>query len=332
MQKDGSQSMKYIEPLWKFPVAIKWIFLRTFFLYGFRLLDRVCQKPHKKNLHKNLLFADHGEFPKRFISLILIFFSSAYATEYEPWFTPPFEFQGRASYLYQRIDKVDSPLGNFQAPSTISTLHLSLGMTPWPSWNVETQLLLARSRTISFSYEAALITLRYAWLDAINGDFLSLVPGLTLAFPGGRYLHSFDFFYHGHVNSELHITLGKEWSYNDEWIFRFWTLGGLGLANRGSPWLHGLAKLSCHLRPSLSLGLFSEALHGLGSQDLIPGLPFKGYASINHLTIDLGGFVDYEIRYVGTLSLLGWYNIYARNSIVHYWGAGLSLLFPFSIL
>ena len=57
----------FIEPLSKFPVAIKWIFLRTFFLYGFRLLDRVCQKPHKKNLHKNLLFADHGEFRKRFI-------------------------------------------------------------------------------------------------------------------------------------------------------------------------------------------------------------------------------------------------------------------------
>ena len=89
-------ALAYIRPLSKFPAAIKWIFLRTFFLYGFRLLDRVCQKPHKKNLHKNLLFADYGEFRKRSIQYpsssdkagtrVLIIFSEVTLVlgEYEP--------------------------------------------------------------------------------------------------------------------------------------------------------------------------------------------------------------------------------------------------------
>jgi hypothetical protein len=270
-------------------------------------------------------------FPNmKFISLLLLF-SSGYASEYAPWFPPPWEFQGRVSYLYEQVEKVRSPQGSFRAPSNNSSIQLSLDVTCWPYWNVEGEVFLTRTSDIDFAYEAALFTLRYAWLDDISGDCISLITGATLSFPVDRFLHEFSFDYHGNANAEFHATVGKEWARCEDWLLRLWGLGGLGIANRGSPWVHGLGVVECKPFSCLAGGLFSEAVYGLGHQAIIPDVPFEGYASINHQAVDVGGYVTYDIRYLGTLTLLGWYNVHARNFIERYWGGGISLLVPFSV-
>src|ERR1700733_6783214 len=146
--------------------------------------------------------------------LLLLLFSQGFSTEYAPWFPTLFEFQGRASYLYEKVDKVDSPKGNFYAPSNNSSLQCSLDVTPWPYWSAEAEVYLTHTSDIAFAYEAALFTLPYAWLDDLY-DWAALVPGVTLSFPGERFLHQFSFAYHGNVNVEAHATLGKEWSYGE---------------------------------------------------------------------------------------------------------------------
>jgi len=267
---------------------------------------------------------------KRFLILLLLA-SPLYATEYNPWFSPLWEFQGRFSYFYDKEKTVQSPKGNFRAPSNDYTLRGSLGITPWPYWNAEVELFFTHTSDIPFSYEAAYGTIRYQWLDDIRGDPFALVTGLTLSFPGNRYLHDFSFTYHGEVNGELHVTIGKEWACRDDWWMRAWALGGWGIANQGSGWLHGIAALE--FQPGcFQWSLFSEAIYGLGSNDIIPNQnPFVGFALIDHRTVNVGAIVGYDIGCLGTLSLLGWYNAYARNFVQHSWGLGATFLVPFSL-
>ena len=255
----------------------------------------------------------------------LALFVQATATEYNPWFTPPFAFQGGVSTFYTHQERIESPLGDFRAPNNISSIHFDLGLTPWPYWNAEIELFLTDSHLIPFSYEAALFTLRYAWVDTLSTTFIS---GVTLSFPGKRYLYDYSFLYHGLINTEFFMTVGKGFLNTN---LNIWTLAGFGVAERGSPWIHGLGSLEYQVFPSLQWGLFSEAFFGLGSNNIIPYAPFQGYASIDHRSVDIGSYLDYEIHYVGTLSLLGWYTLYAHNWPIQNWGVSLSLSILFSI-
>lgn len=261
---------------------------------------------------------------KSFFFFILLF-PSLFATEYAPWFSPPWEFQARCSSFYQRESRVQTPKGSFHRRSNDSFTQFSLGITPWPYWNAEVELLLSRTDTIPFSYEAALATIRYQWLDDIVGDPCALASGITLAFPGNRYLHNFTFPYHGDINAEFHTTLGKEWR-----CWQAWVLGGFGIANRGNGWLHGILDVEFQ-QNCWTCGAFTEALFGLGPNDIIPSEPFPGYASIDHRNVDIGGFVRYQLGCLGTISILGWYNAYAHNFIENYWGIGATLHIPFGL-
>ena len=269
----------------------------------------------------------------KFINWLLLFTPAcACATEYEPWFTPPFEFQGRMGYRYEHSNSVQSPLGSFTKPTRDSSVHLALAVTPWPNWHVEAELFLTHTSDIDFAYEAAWLTVRYAWLDDIAGDCLSFVTGATFSFPPESFLHEFSFPYHGHANAEFHATCGKEWSHGPEWHARLWGLAGYGVAEKGSPWIHGIGVAEYHLAPCALLGVFTEALYGFGNTDIVPYVPFTGYASIGHQSIDLGGYLDYEIRCWGTLKVVGWYRVYAHNYTENNWGTSLTFLVPFSVI
>jgi hypothetical protein len=270
----------------------------------------------------------------RCISFILYLISAASlsAADYKPWFPPPFEFHGKIECLYENAQKVESSQGGFREDLDFASLRGGLNVTIWPRWNVEAELYLTHAEKIGFQYEASLLSLRYAWLDDIESDFCTLVTGVTCSFPGTPFLHNFSFPYHGYVNIEFHTTLGKEWTVHHDWLYRGFILGGFGIANRGSPWAHGL--LSFEVKPCVCFwgGIFAEGIFGLGDHDIVPNLPFNGYASIGHQSIDIGAHLDYDCCYLGILIFKGWYNIYARNYIENYWGVSLSLLIPFSIL
>jgi len=263
---------------------------------------------------------------------LLLLFATSYATELFPWLPPLFEFEGRLTPLFERVDRAQSPLGNFRAPINNASLQLGMDVTPWPNWNAEVELYLTHTHQTNFTYEAALCTLRYAWLDDLAGDDLSLVTGVTLSFPNHTFLHQLSFPYHGPINAEFHATVGKEWSCREDWLFRMWGVGGLGVANRGSPWLYSLIVAEGKTSLCTTVGLAIDALYGLGSHNLLPKLPFKGYASIDHRNIDLSGFFTYYLPHYGTFAFLGWYNLYAHNFIWHYWGVSLSFLIPLSII
>ena len=270
-----------------------------------------------------------GLLRMKFISWIGFIPALIYGTEYEPWFAPPFEFQGRIGAFYERAHAVQTPLGSFDEPTRNASAHFSLAVTPWPYWNVETEVFVTHTADTTWTYEAARLTLRYAWLDE---DPFSLVTGVTLSFPSTHFLHELSFPYHGHANGELHVTGGKEWPHGSEWNSCLWGLVGYGVAEKGSPWLHGIGSYAHRLSSCLNLGIFTEMLYGFGDKNIIPLAPFSGYASIHHQTIDLGGYLELQIRYWGILKAIGWYRLYAHNFTEKNWGLSLTLLIPFSVI
>lgn len=254
----------------------------------------------------------------------------AISLEHSPWLPPLWEFQSRTSLFYERVHKVETPQGSFPFKSNNVTLATSLGLTFWPDWNAEIGLLMTKTSDINFSYEAAYTSIRYQWMDDLVGDPISLTTGLNLSFPRTAFLNNFSYNYHGQCNAEAHVSVGKEWGYTEGPLLNLWGLGGIGIAEKGSPWLHGLAVCDFAFNHCLRLGCFLEGIFGLGHNDIIPATIFPGYASIAHRSLDLGVFVETPLSYWGSLSFFGWGNFYAHNFIQHTWGMKTTLLIPFS--
>jgi len=265
----------------------------------------------------------------RKLLVLLLLFSQAYAVDYSPWFAPPWQFQGTVGTRYEHSKKIQSPKGNFNALSNEYFLDMGLAVTPWPYWNVEAEFAMFHSQEIDFAYQVANITVRYAWLDDIAGDPISLVTGVTVALPGNHFLKELTMPYHGNVNTEIHASIGKEFTCRGEWKRRFWALGGWGFANKGSTWVHGFLAWEESLNACMTWSLGSDLLFGLGNEDLIEA-DFNGYADIGYQVINLATALNYQIPYVGTLQGIVLYNVYARNFAEHFFGLSLHLIVPFS--
>ncbi|NGX62148.1 MAG: hypothetical protein K940chlam9_01642 [Chlamydiae bacterium] len=267
---------------------------------------------------------------KRFLLLVLLT-TPVFATEYGPWFPPLWELQGRFTALYDKTNFVQSPKGNFQAPSNDYSIWLELDVTPWPYWHVEGEVYLTHTSEVAFTYQLSRFSLCYQWLSDIEGDPITWNTGITAAFPGGRFLEDFSYTYHGYTNFEFRTSIGKEWAREGEWYTRGWAYGGFGIANKGAPWVHGLAVWECKPFSCLELAIFSEAIYGFGDQDLEVDEPFEGYGLINHQFIDLGWFFLIPIGNLANFSFYNWYNVHAHNFVENYWGVAATLHIPFSL-
>lgn len=254
-----------------------------------------------------------------------------------PWFGNVWEFEATAAYHFQHYNTVQSPDRDISHHSNDHFAHFALGISPWPRWDVELELLLASTASNSFGYEAFRATGRYLLFDDILCDPFSLATGVTLTCVADRFLKDFSIPFHGNVNAEFHIAIGKEWAYctflscteNCTWMTRLWALVGIGVANRGLPWGHGIIAAEYNYWDRWQAGVYSDLLYGFGSKDIIE--PFKGYASIDHQSVDLGGFFRYRVFPLGSLKADYAYRIHAHNFPEHAHIFTLALEIPFSL-
>lgn len=254
------------------------------------------------------------------------------ATCFSPWFGNVFEFEARTTYGYDRIQKIQTPEGSFTNIRNNHHLDFSLALSPWPDWDIETELYFSHSPDIEFAYEAFLFTARYLLLDDVTGDPFSLAIGATCSVPGDRFMRDLGYVYHGHVNGEYHVSIGKECPNfcTGTWNSRYWALAGFGTSDKGSPWVHAIAEAEWNFGcPQMCI--FSEFLAGLGHENIDPFTPFDGYATIAHRSLDIGGCISYMYPYLGSLTVEGFYNVYAHNFPEHFFGMRLTLLIPFSL-
>jgi hypothetical protein len=248
-----------------------------------------------------------------------------------PWLPPLWEFQSQGALAVERQSQLQTEQGEVSLPGTLLFLRPDLALTVWPNWEAEVTLSFVRTPKPSFLYEATFCQLRYQWMNDLEGDPLALVAGLFVALPNSTLLHSRRFLYHGEFNAEAYASFGKEWSWRNDWACHVWALAALGMANRGYPWVHLLAHTDWKPNKQFIVELFGEWLSAFGPHSLNLNKPFHGYANIHHRTLTIGCQIEREDPLSFNLALKGWYNLYARNFFIHFWGIELLLSRSFSL-
>lgn len=244
--------------------------------------------------------------------LFLLVFSFGEATQYQPWFGNPYEFEVRGSLLNQNYSRLSSNSRSIKYSTGDFFLNGSLS-NALPTLGVELEAMGAWTKKQRGDLDQLKLTGKYLWSDDVAGDLVSLATGISYIQAFQHSVHDVSSFHHGSSEAEIFITLGKEKAVRDFWASRWWGMLGIGTSfSRGSPWIRFHAAYEKSWGETHLLLLFADTLWGLGNKRLV--LPhFHGYRRIGHQSIDLGLRYTYLIDFFGSVSLQYSYRIWARN-------------------
>lgn len=255
-----------------------------------------------------------------------------FATEYKPWFGPEKLFEIRTPIRYQNYQRVETGDCRTKFHSNDYFLSGSISITPRPLWNGEFECTLGQTTTNGFNIIDEKATIRYLILDDVVGDPVSLTTGLSISHVHPRALHDVSIFHHGRAEFEYHIAIGKEFPCEQFWNVRVWSILGIGVANRGDPWIRWNVSWEKNWWNRHQVHFFANSLWGLGHNKLFVASPFSGYAFVRHQHVDLGFRYTYFLfPPYGTISLEYFNTIYARNAPVNVNSIQLSLLIPLNL-
>jgi hypothetical protein len=235
----------------------------------------------------------------RFLILLLPF--TLFSLEKQPWLGDIYEFHYLGGYAYSRFHKVQGAVDQLTSPYNVNLLFSGLDFSFSPDWSVDADVEFADTSFRSFQFRSFGIQGRYLWLDDIIGDWASLVTSFSARIVSPNMLKDVSTPYHGNVDLELSISLGKELDSFRFWRFRFWGFGLIGIANRGSPWLRGGAFFEGNLDDTHKWALYLLGSHGYGRKRSIDIANFRGYGRIRQKSIDIGARYGYRMGVWGTL-------------------------------
>lgn len=267
---------------------------------------------------------------KSLFFLILSLSSILGATERMPWYPRYLELQPRATYRFQEYSKVDTKEGTRHHGSHDHFLHLSLSAA-YDRWCAEIEATGAATRHENFNLADLSLTGRYLWLDDVVGDAVSLTTGLTVTQVITLARHDISCFYHGGIEVEGHVAVGKELTLCEEfWRSRLWGVVGFGVADLGSPWVRANMAWEHNVWDRHRVRLFVASLWGLGHRDLKIH-HFRGFGPIRHQLIDLGLLYGYHFECGFSVDVGYAYRVYARNCPLQANQFLVSLLYPFGL-
>lgn len=247
--------------------------------------------------------------------LAIIFFllqiKNGEATHYLPWLGTSLEFDWQTSLLYQSYHSLSSGNHGVKYPSNDFFLQTSLSNS-YDVYGIELEAVAARTRRQRGDVDHLRLTGRYVVQDDVAGDPYSLTVGLGLIQAFQYSVKDVSSFHHGRGEAELFISIGKEFPLETSWYSRWWAIGGIGGAERGSCWLRFDLAYEGRWRERHEVRVFMNSLWGLGNQDLCRH-HFHGYGSIRHQSIDIGCRYTYLLDYFGNVSFCYSYRPYAYN-------------------
>jgi hypothetical protein len=249
------------------------------------------------------------------------------ATELSPWYSRYLEIQPKVSYFYQYYPSICISNKTKHYPAHNQFVNMSVSGA-YDRWSLELESNFADTRHRTWSFSDVRLTLRYQWLDDILGDSFSLVSGCTLIQDIQLAKHDISCFYHGCLEGELHVSVGKETSCQQFWVSHLWGVAALGIADEGSPWIKGEVSWDHNGWDLHDIKLSVVSLWGLGRNNLNPRR-FKGYGGIGHYSIDLAVNYHYAFEFGGILGLEYSYRLYAHNCPSQVNTFGVNFIYPF---
>lgn len=269
----------------------------------------------------------------KFKLLVLFFLVSicqASATEYQPWLGNVYEFELRSSLMYQDYTWLSTGSHLKKYSSNDVFLNASLGGALPSGFGLEAEITQARTRHQKGDIDQFKATGRYVWQDDIAGDPLSVTPGLSLIYALPYSLKDVSSFHHGRAEAELFLSIGKETPVETMWGSRWWSMLGIGMADRGFPWIRFDLSYEKRLWDRHEMQLFMYSLWGTGRKRLHLD-DFDGYGRIQHQSVDIGLRYTYLLEFFGNVSLEYSYRVHGRNFPIYTHRAVAQLLYTFSL-
>jgi hypothetical protein len=236
-----------------------------------------------------------------FFILFLLLPFTVKAIEVQPWFGDVYEFNFLSKYAYTHFSHVDGAITPLASPSNDNLLYFDLEFPFSPQWSVDVDLQFIDTPRQSFSYSTTATQFRYLWLDDIVGDFMSLATGASVRFASERSIKDISSLIHGSVAFLANLSIGKEIDYFEYWHFRIWAYGGIGVANKGSPWINGIIGLEGNYDEKHKFGIFVDAMHGYGKNHTIDISNFNGYGVVRQKSVDIGFRYGLQLGVFGTI-------------------------------
>lgn len=201
------------------------------------------------------------------------------AVNLNPWFDPILDIKKSATIGYRTGQHVDALL-----------VRGAIETTVWNDIKAEIDVDAAKTNKNGFSFEAVRFTGLYRFWNDIIDDPVTIVGGLTFAFPRSAFIRDISVFEPSPSYLEAHLIFGKEEVSCIEWASRKWAFITFGAGTRASTWLKTKLVYDMNLYDwgyaSFSLGTLS----GFGSRPLFP---FHSYAHGAYRELYLG--FDYYI-------------------------------------
>jgi len=266
----------------------------------------------------------------RLIFLLLCVPMWLQSTDLKPWFPRYLEIQSQFTYAHQRYCVVDSGTKTLKKSQKNDYYIGSLELA-YDDVCGELEFTFSATGRHHLGPDTAEGTFRYQLLDDIVGDFASVVAGGTVRQVFSLSLKDISTMHHGGIEGELHVSVGKEFTVYDTWSSRVWTVGGIGVGDHGSPWIFGEAAFENNIFEQQRFRVFAEANYGLGDDNLNIFVPFGGYGSILHQSIDVGVMYRYMFECDGWLSLAVAHRVHAKNCPKQVNLFVLSYLYPFGL-
>jgi hypothetical protein len=247
---------------------------------------------------------------------VLIFFAMPallHATDLMPWFSKDYEVQTRGTYLFQAYRHIQTPHRNLHHSENSHFYTFSGGISR-RDLSGEVEATVANTSRQRPGVDNFRVTARYRLLNDVGGqDRGALTTGLTLTQAFTHSLNDISSFHHGIRETDVHLAVGHEKPCEQFWFTRWWGVFGLGVGDRGSPWIRGDLFWERNWWDLHQLRVFAHSLWGLGHNNLHRTKSFHGYGSIRHQSVDLGIRYSYLFEWSGIMSLEYAYRVYAVN-------------------
>ncbi|MDP1880844.1 MAG: hypothetical protein Q8K60_07880 [Parachlamydiaceae bacterium] len=261
--------------------------------------------------------------------LLMSAFTRVNATEYQPWVGNIYEFEWRNSLIYQQYSQVSSG-SHLKRKSGHDTFFNVSVLNTISEFSPEIEVLGANTHRQPGNIDSLKVNGRYVWKDDVAGDAITLTTGVSLTKAFWPSLKDVSSFHHGLGEAELFVSFGRERSVESDWVSRWWGMVGIGVAERGSPWMRIQGDYDMQWNEKHRLKLFCHTLWGLGRERLHLQ-HFHGYGSIRHQSVDLGIKYDYQIEFVGSVSCQYSYRVYALNFPAYTHRVVLQVLYTFGL-
>ncbi|GAB5410936.1 MAG: hypothetical protein ChlgKO_00500 [Chlamydiales bacterium] len=254
---------------------------------------------------------------------------SLFSLNYDPWFGETWLFYLTPSYTYQYYPDVDNGTQKYSSNDHIGAANLEFSFLP--RWDVQFEGIFAATNKLSWGTRAVGTSLRYLFLNDVEGDPVSLTMNGAFFYVPTRAQTDPSTPFHSTANLEIGAAVGKEIDKIYNWRYRFWGYLGAGIANRGAPWARGILALDARFWEHNLLRIFSEGYVGFGGVNEVNIDRLRGYANIDHQSIDVGLRYAYEFKIWGEFSLEYFYRAFAHSFPERMQSITVAYTLPFSL-